>query len=45
MVYGFLGGNESIDIYVSNERFEISFLKLLKEALKEIDVKSIHNKM
>ena len=41
-VYDFLGGNENIDIYVSNERFEISFFKLLKEALKEIDVKLIH---
>ena len=29
-VYEFLGGNENIDIYVSNERFEISFFKLLK---------------
>ena len=41
-VYEFLGGNENIDIYVSNERLEISFFKLLKEALKEIDVKLIH---
>ena len=41
-VYKFLGGNENIDIYVPNERFEISFLKLLKEALKEIDIKLIH---
>ena len=41
-VYEFLGGDENIDIYVSNERFEISFFKLLKEALKEIDVKLIH---
>ena len=41
-VYKFLGGNENIDIYVPNERFEISFFKLLKEALKEIDVKLIH---
>lgn len=41
-IYEFLGGNESIDIYVSNERFEILFFKLLKEALKEIDVKLIH---
>lgn len=41
-VYGFLGGNENIDIYVPNERFEISFFELLKEALKEIDVKLIH---
>ena len=41
-VYEFLGGNENIDIYVSNERFEISFFKLLKEALKEIDVKLIY---
>lgn len=41
-IYEFLGGNENIDIYVSNERFEISFFKLLKEALKEIDVKLIH---
>lgn len=41
-VYEFLGGNENIDIYVSNERFEISFFKLLEEALKEIDVKLIH---
>lgn len=41
-VYEFLGGNENIDIYVSNERFEISFFKLLKEVLKEIDVKLIH---
>lgn len=41
-VYEFLGGNENIDIYVPNERFEISFFKLLKEALKEIDVKLIH---
>ena len=41
-VYEFLGGNENIDIYVLNERFEISFFKLLEEALKEIDVKLIH---
>lgn len=41
-VYEFLGGDENIDIYVSNERFEISFLKLLEEALKEIDVEMIH---
>ena len=41
-VYEFLGGNENIDIYVSNERLEISFFKLLKEALEEIDVKLIH---
>ena len=41
-VYDFLGGNENIDIYISNERLEISFFKLLKEALKEIDVKLIH---
>ena len=26
-VYEFLGGNENIDIYVSNERLEISFFK------------------
>ena len=41
-VYEFLGGDENIDIYVLNERFEISFFKLLKEALEEIDVKLIH---
>lgn len=41
-VYEFLGGDENIDIYVSNERFEISFLKMLEEALKEIDVEMIH---
>lgn len=41
-VYEFLGGNENIDIYVSNERLEISFFKLLEEALKEVDVKLIH---
>lgn len=41
-VYDFLGGNENIDIYISNERFEISFFKLLKEALKEINIKLIH---
>mgnify|MGYP000981975307 CR=1 FL=1 len=41
-VYEFIGGDENIDIYVSNERFEISFFKLLKKALKEIDVKLIH---
>ena len=40
-VYEFLGGNENIDIYVPNERFEISFFKLLKEALKEIGCKFI----
>lgn len=41
-VYKFLGGNENIDIYVPNERFEISFFKSLKEALKEIDIKLIY---
>ena len=41
-VYEFIDGDENIDIYVSNERFEISFLKMLEEALKEIDVEMIH---
>lgn len=40
-IYEFLGGNENVDIYVSNERFEITFFKLLKEALEEIGVKLI----